>query len=101
MLIDATIKADMPPVALPKREYMENAKALWERLNLPDLKPEAPWHGYELGDWNSYWDEMAKRATASDYKVNGQLTQKRLVRGVKPETLVTDIEAEPGKPSEE
>ena len=101
MLIDATIKADMPPVALPKREYMENAKALWERLNLPDLKPEAPWHGYELGDWNSYWDEMAKRATAGDYKVNGQLTQKRLVRGVKPETLVTDIEAEPGKPSEE
>jgi len=101
MLIDATIKADMPPVALPKREYMENAKALWERLGLPDLKPEAPWHGYELGDWNSYWDEMAERATAGDYKINGQLTQQRLVQGVKPETLVTDIEAEPGKPSEE
>jgi hypothetical protein len=44
---------------------------------------------------------MAKRATAGDYKVNGQLTQQRLVRGVKPETLVTDIEAEPGKPSGE
>ena len=101
MLINATIKADMPPVALPKREYMENAKALWERLGLPELKPETPWHGYELGDWNSYWDEMAKRAAAGDYKTNGQLTEKRLVQGVKPETLVTDIEMTPGKPAEE
>ncbi len=101
MLINATIKADMPPVALPKREYMENAKALWERLGLPELKPETPWHGYELGDWNSYWDEMAKRAAAGDYKTNGQLTEKRLVQGVKPETLVTDIEMTPGKPTEE
>jgi UbiD family decarboxylase len=100
MLIDATIKADMPPIALPKREYMENAKALWERLGLPDLKPEAPWHGYELGDWNAYWDDMAKRAVEGDYKINGQLTQQRLVQGVKPETLVSSIEAEPGKPSE-
>ncbi|MBO43793.1 MAG: carboxylase [Rhodospirillaceae bacterium] len=101
MLINATIKADMPPVALPKREYMENAKALWERLGLPELKPETPWHGYELGDWNSYWDEMAKRAAAGDYKTNGELTEKRLVQGVKPETLVTDIEMTPGKPTEE
>jgi UbiD family decarboxylase len=100
MLIDATIKADMPPIALPKREYMENAKALWERLGLPDLKPEAPWHGYELGDWNADWDDMAKRAVEGDYKINGQLTQQRLVQGVKPETLVSSIEAEPGKPSE-
>ena len=100
MLIDATIKADMPPVALPKREFMENAKALWERLGLPPLKPEAPWHGYELGDWNEYWDEMAKRATEGDYKINGQLSQQRLVKGIKPETPVSEIEAEPGKPSE-
>jgi UbiD family decarboxylase len=100
MLIDATIKADMPPIALPKKEYMEKAKALWERLGLPELKPEAPWHGYELGDWNDYWDEMAARATAGDYKINGQLTQQRLVQGVKPETLVSKIEAEPGKPKE-
>src|SRR3546814_2329535 len=49
-LIDATLKADMPPVALPKREYMEHAKTLWEKLGLPPLKPEAPWFGYSLGD---------------------------------------------------
>ncbi|CAN0595669.1 unnamed protein product, partial [Laminaria digitata] len=51
LLIDATLKADMAPVALPKREYMEHARELWEQLGLPPLKPEAPWHGYELGDW--------------------------------------------------
>ena len=39
MLIDATMKHPMPPLALPKREYMENAKALWERLGLPPLRP--------------------------------------------------------------
>jgi hypothetical protein len=43
---------------------------------------------------------MAKRAVEGDYKINGQLTQQRLVQGVKPETLVSSIEAEPGKPSE-
>ena len=40
MLIDATMKTPMPPLALPKKEYMENAKVLWERLGLPALKPE-------------------------------------------------------------
>lgn len=100
MLIDTTIKADMPPIALPKKEYMDKAKALWERLGLPDLKPESPWHGYELGDWNDYWDEMAKRAAEGDYKINGQLTQQRLVQNVKPETLVSELEAEPGRPKE-
>ena len=35
LLVDATLKYPMPPVALPKKEFMENAKALWERLGLP------------------------------------------------------------------
>ena len=35
LLIDATLKHAMPPLALPKKEFMENAKALWERLHLP------------------------------------------------------------------
>jgi len=29
----------MPPFALPKRPYMENARALWERLGLPASSP--------------------------------------------------------------
>ena len=61
LLIDATMKHAMPPLALPQREFMEKAKALWERLGLPPLRPEAPWHGYSLGDWTDEWDANARR----------------------------------------
>jgi len=67
MLVDATMKHSMPPLALPKREYMENAKALWERLGLPPLKPESPWYGYSLGDWDDDWDRNALAATRGEW----------------------------------
>jgi 4-hydroxy-3-polyprenylbenzoate decarboxylase len=41
---------------------MENAKAIWEELGLPKLKPEAPWFGYSLGDWSERNEQMAQRA---------------------------------------
>jgi 4-hydroxy-3-polyprenylbenzoate decarboxylase len=56
------MKHPMPPLALPKREYMEGAKALWERLGLPPLQPESPWFGYSLGDWSDEWDRNAEQA---------------------------------------
>ena len=34
MLIDATMKGDMPPLALPKQAYMERARKIWEELGL-------------------------------------------------------------------
>ncbi len=34
VLINATLKGTYAPVALPKREFMEHAKAIWERLGL-------------------------------------------------------------------
>ena len=37
MLIDATLKGPMPPLALPAREYMEHARGIWEELGLPPL----------------------------------------------------------------
>ncbi len=42
VLCDATLKEDFPPISLPKREFMERAKAIWEELGLPALKPETP-----------------------------------------------------------
>ena len=92
MLIDATLKGDMPPVALPKREYMENAKELWERLGLPPLAPEAPWHGYSLGDWSDEWDAMAERAVAGDYLENGRLTAQKRRGDILPNTPVRSVE---------
>ena len=88
MLIDATLKGDMPPLALPKREYMENVTGLWDRLGLPPLKPQAPWHGYSLGDWSDEWDEMAQRAVDGDYMENGRRSAQRRRKGLTPNTAV-------------
>ena len=96
LLIDATQKEDMPPLALPKRQYMEAAKALWERLGLPPLKPESPWFGYSLGDWSDEWDEGALRAAEGDYLENGRRTAQRLRKGLRPETSVRKADDEAG-----
>ena len=92
MLVDATLKSDMPPVALPKEAYMARAKEIWERLDLPPLVPQNPWHGYSLGDWDDAWEEAAARATAGDYQENGRLTAQRRRSGVSPETPVRWLE---------
>ena len=86
LLMDATMKGDMPPLALPKREYMERAKAIWERLGLPPLRPQPPWYGYSLGDWLPQWDEAAARAVAGRYLENGRASEKLRRKGLKPET---------------
>ena len=62
MLIDATRKRPMPPLALPTREHMEHARALWERLGLHPLTVTSPWHGYQLGDWIERWETFARTA---------------------------------------
>jgi hypothetical protein len=43
MLVDATRKYPMAPLALPTREYMEHARALWEELDLYPLNVQSPW----------------------------------------------------------
>lgn len=71
LLFNAMLKGPFPPVSLPRREYMEQARAIWEELGLPELQPESPWHGYSLGDWHPRFDEYARRATAGDYWAYG------------------------------
>jgi UbiD family decarboxylase len=67
VLINATLKGTFAPVALPKREFMENAKAIWERLGLPPLTPQPPWHGYDLGYWPDDLARQAEMAAKSEY----------------------------------
>jgi UbiD family decarboxylase len=86
LLMDATTKGDMPPLALPTQEYMERAKKIWERLGLPALRPEAPWFGYSLGDWLPQWDAAARRAASGQYLENGRISEKQRRKGLKPET---------------
>ena len=86
LLLDATMKGDMPPLALPKQEYMERAKAIWDELGFEPLRPQPPWFGYSLGDWLPQWDEAAKRAALGRYLENGLISVKQKRKGIKPET---------------
>ncbi len=94
LLADATLKADMPPVSLPGREYMEHARDLWDRLGLPALRPEAPWHGYPLGQWSDEWDALARRAAEGGYVENGQRSAQRRRRDVAPNSPVEGLPEE-------
>jgi UbiD family decarboxylase len=86
LLIDATMKSPMPPLALPAREYMERAKAIWEELGMPPLRPQPPWFGYSLGDWLPEWQRAADRAARGEYLENGRISGARQRKGLKPET---------------
>lgn len=72
LLIDATRKWPYPPVALPKKEYMERAREIWEKEGLPPLKPRKPWHGYTLGYWPEKYAEVAKATLEGDTSKIGE-----------------------------
>ncbi len=92
LLIDATQKYAMAPLALPAREYMEGARAIWQELGLPPIAAKSPWHGYTLGDWTQSWERYARRATAGDWEQNGKETIARRRSDVTPETPVRKFE---------
>jgi UbiD family decarboxylase len=92
LMIDATLKHSAPPLALPAREFMERARAIWEELKLPAITPQPPWHGYSLGDWADDWETFARRAVKGEWEVNGAETFARRRGGVRPETPVRDVE---------
>ena len=91
VLIDATLKEDFPPISLPKREYMERAKQIWEELGLPPLKPQTPWFGYPLGEWSDELEEAAQLAVQGDYFKTGEELAKRRRKDVAMNTEVRDL----------
>jgi UbiD family decarboxylase len=72
VLINAVLKETFPPISLPKREYMEGARKIWEELGLPALRPEMPWYGYDLGEWTEHLEQQAERAVRSEYWETGR-----------------------------
>jgi 4-hydroxy-3-polyprenylbenzoate decarboxylase len=94
VLIDATMKENFPPISLPKREYMENAKRIWEELGLPALKPEAPWYGYSLGEWPDELEEAAARAVRGEYFETGKLLAARRRKDLPMNTEVRELRGE-------
>ena len=92
LLIDATAKGPMPPLALPRKEFMERAEALWTELKLPPIALKSPWHGYTLGDWIERWDVWAGRTVRGEWEETGRETLARQRSGVQPETSVRKVE---------
>ena len=91
ILIDATLKHSAPPLALPARQYMEQARTIWQELGLPTLTPQPPWHGYSLGDWSPAWERYAERAVAGQWQQSGEETFARRRAGLIPETPAREV----------
>lgn len=78
ILIDATTKWDYPPVSLPKREFMEKAKEIWNEEGLPALGSlREPWYGYSLGRWTEENEQEARLALTGEYYKTGEKLEKQ------------------------
>ena len=80
LLINAVRPWPYTPVSLPRKEFMEKSKAIWEELGLPALKPRMPWYGYSLGAWTKQDEEEAELAVKGDYFVTGKKQTKQRVK---------------------
>ena len=80
LLINATRPWPYPPVSLPRKEFMENAREIWEEIGLPELTPRKPWFGYSLGAWTAEDEEEATMAVRGEYFVTGENAKKRRVK---------------------
>jgi 3-polyprenyl-4-hydroxybenzoate decarboxylase len=81
LMINATRKWDYPPVSLPKQEFMERARKIWEEEGLPPLAPKVPWFGYSLGSWTEEDIEEAELAMKGEYYQTGEKLAKNRMRG--------------------
>ncbi len=77
LLINATLKWPYPPVALPKKEFMERALRIWQKAGLLPLKLEEPWYSYELGYWPKEAAEDADRAVKGEYYKTSEMRAKK------------------------
>ncbi len=97
VLIDATLKETYPPVSLPKRQFMEKAAEIWYELGLPKLKPQRPWYGYDMGEWNEDLETMAQRAVQGEYWQTGDIIAQKRRADLKMNTEVRTLgEGTPG-----
>jgi 4-hydroxy-3-polyprenylbenzoate decarboxylase len=79
VMINATRKWAYPPTSLPKKEFMERAKQIWEEEGLPPLTPKVPWFGQALGYWTE--DDVMEAELAlkgEHYKTGEKFAQSRV-----------------------
>jgi len=79
LLIDATTKWDYPPTSLPKKQFMERARQIWEEEGLPKLKPLKPWYSCALGYWPREFEEEAELALRGQHFQTGEKLAKQRI----------------------
>lgn len=80
LLINATMKWPYPPISLPKKEYMEKARQIWEDEGLPQLLPRSPWYGSSLGFWDEEHEKEADLAVKGEYYQTGEKFARKRVK---------------------
>jgi 4-hydroxy-3-polyprenylbenzoate decarboxylase len=81
LLMDATVKWPLPPVSLPKKEFMDRAAEIWKEEGLPELKLSEPYHGRNLGYWHPEDVQKAEWALKGEYKKTGELQATQTIPG--------------------
>jgi 4-hydroxy-3-polyprenylbenzoate decarboxylase len=79
LVINATRKWAYPPVALPRKDYMERALEIWAKHpDLPAPQLRQPWHGYTLGFWPEDHQRYADLITQGEYlKIGDEMAELR------------------------
>ena len=72
LLINACREHPYLPVSLPRKDFMDAALARWEKLGLPALDLQTPWHGYKLTAWTEENAEEAELAVTGRYFETGE-----------------------------
>jgi len=78
--MDATRKWPYTPTSLPTKEYMERARAIWEEIRLPALRPAEPWYGASLGEWPEKYRRHADMANRGEFeKIARELLEEKKI----------------------
>jgi 4-hydroxy-3-polyprenylbenzoate decarboxylase len=80
LLMEATKKWDYFPISLPKQEFMERAREIWEREGLPKLKPKKPWFGTQTALWTEEFEEESRLALLGRYHETGDKLAKQRIK---------------------
>ncbi len=80
ILINACREHPYLPVSLPRRDFMEAARARWDALDLPALDLKTPWYGYPLTAWSEENAAEAELAVTGRYFETGEkLVERRRI----------------------
>jgi 4-hydroxy-3-polyprenylbenzoate decarboxylase len=78
VVINATRKYPYPPLALPRKQYMDKALQIWQQhKDLPEPEMRPPWYGYELGYWTEEMQRFADMIVDGQYVKIGEEMAKR------------------------